>query len=479
MAYDLKEDWEQTKQTIARLGRERKVNDSCQAWNPEMTDLVNTYKQEVVAWYNSPYITENGFQTTTQNLWYSHYLNKKRLHSLGLVARYDYIKTTDYERGENQRFPHWRYSHDGKNLICRISDAMRYRKSLFAGNSLVWSEEGGGRPGEYYIIQAKSMSGNCICPNCGREDTLEHLVDGCDYCGTKFQIGDFKQKVSSVYNPGSRTQKRSGFTFLKNFWPMYIILLLMFIGGQIVLGMLMSGASLFMENPEAFKITEILEQTGIVETLENMNLLEYLVILLVPAGILIGGLLIIIFLVVLLGKTTKESVKEGPAKTKNTLIQLRQVDPHFSEESFIGNLSNKLMSICYAESMEEIRPFAECDMTPFIQNYRTVVDCKLLECVLMDFQTKGEYQYLTVKLRLDLTLYENGRVGKAGTHLMLGLVKSIRAVTQSIHDVNVYHCNSCGRSLSLLNGGRCEYCGTRLNLKEYDWVIGQYEFLQG
>lgn len=58
------------------------------------------------------------------------------------------------------------------------------------------------------------------------------------------------------------------------------------------------------------------------------------------------------------------------------------------------------------------------------------------------------------------------------------LVKSMNAVTKSINDVNVYRCHSCGASLSLLNGGRCEYCGNGLDLKEYDWVIESYEFMK-
>ena len=83
MAYNLREDWEQTIRNMARLAYENRYSASCQQWNNKMTDLVNGYKQEEMVWYNSPQITENGFRTTTQNLWYTHYLNKKRLMALG------------------------------------------------------------------------------------------------------------------------------------------------------------------------------------------------------------------------------------------------------------------------------------------------------------------------------------------------------------------------------------------------------------
>ena len=212
MAYNLKEDWNQFKKVTTQLVNENRYSSSCQIWNNDMTRLVNDYKQEEMAWYNSQQITENGFMTTTQNLWYTHYLNKRRLMSLGLTAHYDYIKPTEYERGENRRYPYWNYSHDGKNLICKISDEMNYRKSFYNGTRRVWSDERKQSPGEYYMIQSRSLNGNYICTSCGWEGTQEHFVDGCDYCQTKFHIEDLKQKVSSVFNPGDWTQRRDGFT---------------------------------------------------------------------------------------------------------------------------------------------------------------------------------------------------------------------------------------------------------------------------
>lgn len=440
MAYNLREDWEQTKRNMAQIAYDMRYSTVCQEWNNDMTNLVNAYKQEEMAWYNSPQITENGFQTTTQNLWYSHYLNKRRLKSLGLRAQYDYIQPTEYVRGENKRYPHWSYGHDGKNLICRVSDSFQYRKAFYDQNRLVWLDQGHGAAGEYYIIQSRSMNGNYICPNCGWEDRLEYFVDGCDYCGTKFQIEDLKQKVSSVYNPGNWKQHRDGFTIHKNFMPMYVILVFIVFGL-----MLMTG---YMGNA---------------------------MMLLAP---FLGFVAVVVFLAVLMGKTSKESIAGGPAKTRQTLTKIREVDKYFSQEAFIGNLSNKLMSICYADSVKKISPFVMCDMTAFMEAYKKVIDCKLLECVLMDYQTAGGFQHLWVKVRFGVVTYENGNACERKAHVGFSLVKSMNAVTKSINDVNVYRCHSCGASLSLLNGGKCEYCGNSLDLKEYDWMIEGYEFMK-
>lgn len=436
MAYNLQQDWNQFKKVTARLMDEYRYSSSCQIWNNDMTTLVNEYKQEEAAWYNSLEITENGFMTATQNLWYTHYLNKRRLMSLGLTAHYDYIQPTKYEKGENQRYPYWDYRHDGKNLICKISDSMNYRKSFYDRNRCVWADERRNSPGEYYIIQSRSVNGNYICPSCGWEGPLECFVDGCDYCQTKFHIEDLKQKVSSVYTPGDWTQHRDGFTIHKNFVPMYVALAIIVIA-LLAIGSNMGGAM--------------------------MMLAPFL-----------GIVVMVLVLTLFIGKKSRESVAGGPARTDQTLEKIRSVDKHFSMETFIGNLSNKLLSICYAGSPLEVAPFAVCDMAPLVAAFRGVIDCKLLECVLMDYQADSNFQHLQVKAGILLTRYENGGVRQEKAYLNLGLVKSIRALTQSINDVNVYRCDSCGASLTLLNGGKCEYCGQGLDLKEYDWVIEGY-----
>ncbi|MCX4272745.1 MAG: hypothetical protein OSJ71_10860 [Acetatifactor sp.] len=102
MANNLSESWNQFMKVTAQLMDENRYSASCQIWNNDMTKLVNEYKQEEIAWYNSPRITENGFITTTQNLWYTHYLNKKRLMALGLTAHYDYIKLRNMRRARTR-----------------------------------------------------------------------------------------------------------------------------------------------------------------------------------------------------------------------------------------------------------------------------------------------------------------------------------------------------------------------------------------
>ena len=63
MAYNLKADWNQLKKATTQLMNEKRYSTSCQIWNNDMTKLVNNYKQEEAAWYNSPQVTENAART--------------------------------------------------------------------------------------------------------------------------------------------------------------------------------------------------------------------------------------------------------------------------------------------------------------------------------------------------------------------------------------------------------------------------------
>lgn len=65
MAYNFKADWNQFQKATTQFLNENRYSASCQIWNNDMTKLVNDYKQEEIAWYNSTQITENGFMTTT------------------------------------------------------------------------------------------------------------------------------------------------------------------------------------------------------------------------------------------------------------------------------------------------------------------------------------------------------------------------------------------------------------------------------
>ena len=55
------------------------------------------------------------------------------------------------------------------------------------------------------------------------------------------------------------------------------------------------------------------------------------------------------------------------------------------------------------------------------------------------------------------------------------LIKDAGCRTQAVCGASVLKCKSCGASLSLMEGKKCEYCGRDLDLAAYDWVIAKYD----
>ena len=102
-------------------------------------------------------------------------------------------------RERDARLPYFNYRQDGKNIICILSDDAFFRKVWFRDRKVLQVQTPEGVGQDFYLIKSRTAQGRCICPNCGNEDNIEKMLDGCDYCGTQFHIEDFKGKVSSYY----------------------------------------------------------------------------------------------------------------------------------------------------------------------------------------------------------------------------------------------------------------------------------------
>lgn len=418
------------KDSLSQLGEDRKLTWECQCLNQGFADAINRYKRETTHWYDEKGTKENPFSSVTQNLWYQHYLNKKRLESRKIGIHYEYMHPTSYPREEDHQLPLFSYAHDGKHMLCTVKDHVSYKKVWYRNRQILWVEEPKNREGQYYLMQSKSPAGGYICPNCANPGTLESLTDGCDYCGTKFHLEDFQEKVSCFYLAETPTQMRN-----RN--PI----------NYIVLPVFFFSMGLFIIN--------VLRARGVNPTF--------------GWTVLIAGLLAIVAVMEMI------NLKNGASRTTVTKHKLRRSDPLFSEECFVGNLTNKLASIHYAENAEETAPFALCDLSDYLKTCRDVVECRLTSYLLKDFYIDENGQHLKVQTTLTLKRDIDQQIRAETRKLNLHLIRDNGVFTSASNDAIVYACKNCGASISLLNGGKCQYCGKHLELQHYDWVIAEYE----
>lgn len=62
--------------------------------------------------------------------------------------------------------------------------------------------------------------------------------------------------------------------------------------------------------------------------------------------------------------------------------------------------------------------------------------------------------------------YENVKFGVRGKR---------DVVDKPVTSMRMYVCKNCGRTLNLLEGAACKFCGSEYDLEQYDWVIDGYE----
>lgn len=436
---------------FARAGQNIALDYGLQSRNGEMAELVNRYKQEEADWYQSAQLKDNAFELASQGLWYMHYLNKKRLQKMGIGLQYKTVSQTPSQVTSEQRFPTWNYGKEGNSVVCRLQDYERTQKTYLRGEKVLYKDEPRlGNTESYYITMARDEHDTYICPNCGNGSTLENLLDGCDYCNTRFEVKDFSTKISSVFQPKAFMKRRDGKDTWKGFVYALPTLLLIPIG--IVLGLVLAMLTIFIP--------------GIGEGLAGLSFAF-------GTMLAFGGVFLYIIVAAIIA-----FVKMAPKKSVDPALLIARDDPQFSEEVFIAGLTNKVLSLHYAESMKDVAPFIEEDMSDLIRQCDSVIDCRLTECVLTDYQKDAENHHLEAEAGLRVLTCRNDVICEARPVLRLRLGRSNQVFSNAGSEVMAYRCPNCGASVSLLTGGRCEYCDSTINLKKYDWVIERVEIVK-
>lgn len=199
--------------------------------------------------------------------------------------------------------------------------------------------------GILHIIRSQNENGLYICPNCGAEQTLDELLDGCDYCKTRFDISAYDDKVMSVMRNKSTFDTREGNTFATLIWI-----------AVVVMGVSCAG-------------------TGIVLLLPTFGL--SLIVLIIGIGIICLGIW-----------GALKSVKNTERNTR-WKYQLQDNSLGFSEEEFIGSLDCKLKSIHYASVPQELSAFVKCDIAPFVNSYQSIINCEIGKISFKDYRLEG------------------------------------------------------------------------------------------
>lgn len=390
----------------------------------KMQDVVQAYKKEMLQWFDQDGIDkENPMQYATQEHWYSLYLEKKRLANRSCKMQYAVYKH-DPEIYLKEPETHCFYKKDGKYTICEARQRTSIKKQYIRNGGVI-GQKAQTYNIAYYILCSQNENGQYICPNCGAEQDLDKLLDGCDYCKSKFDISAYEDKVVSVmYNQNQFDDREYNNS--------YVVMIALGIVGVV------------------FGLTGVCISGGLSLGIAALG----------GFGIYKGT------------QMAKESTK-GLQTSLDSKGKIKEHIPNFSEEEFIGSLDCKLKSIHYASNVQELAAFVKCDITPYLQEYQALINCETGKISYKNYRIEGDYQYIELHREIEVMKDCGNRLVQGKGVVAVTLAKKI--VSRLKNDVSLYRCGSCGATISLVEGGKCKHCGNEMDYAAYDWVVVGYK----
>lgn len=322
----------------------------------------------------------------------------------------------------------------------------------------------------YTIVHAKQVGGDKItCPNCGVETTREELLDGCDYCGTKFLIEDFDNRVAEF---AFRPDYNVAYTKYKKRRDKVLLTMLLAVIGVIFIGTLI------------YVITHLDKMgldAGFITTATSALIgTAIFSVAVIPIILVIYSWLIILLPAFaaslnLISKTILKKLKEAPQKDKSYVEMIQKYDPYFSISNFYTGLQNKIFTIIYADKKNQMQAFADKDLSHLLGRYDTVMDVETEYMGITDYRVDESVQQAEVEISINLLEYNGKKCSHRKENWTIKLEKSADCKTQVVCAPAIMTCKGCGASLDLLQGKTCSYCGNELDMKNYDWVIKDIE----
>lgn len=383
-------------------------------------------------------------EITTQPFWQSMRLSKKRLDEKGLVSETTVAKTTKPMT----------FMYDASNSRSEIglfNQSIKEHKKIYSKGQLIYDKKDD-KLISVSAIKAGGDDENACCPNCGSLGKISSYIDGCDFCGSKFTVNDFEEKISS-------------FSLAEN-TPKKVLNVFKYIG--LVIGILAGLFGILSVVSIIFAI--IMSMSGLSSTLEAISLVIFMIATelspIFGKVFMYSGILFIIILILsfgLLGARIN--------KTKMVKSQIRK----FSPEDFAQNLEFKLRNIHFASNAKEVNVYSKFDLSGVIANYRDVIECTLSKLTFKHVRKQENIYFVDADLICSLTKYNGNKVWVESEKIAVTMSAPEDLQTQNLGSIHCYYCPNCSGTINLLNGGVCDYCGTKMDYSKYSWMIEKYE----
>ena len=154
--------------------------------------------------------------------------------------------------------------------------------------------------------------------------------------------------------------------------------------------------------------------------------------------------------------------------------KVKALIPQFSTGNFLQNLEYQLRMIHMADTAEQVRFFAVCDLTGTVERYQNVVDCCICGVRFLKAEAVEDRYRLSVEVKMRLTQDTGSKIRNRYEKLRLELEGRQEIVTQHGKALREYKCPNCGGSVDILGGGVCDSCNVAVDYRNFGWIITSY-----
>lgn len=449
----------------------------------ELAELLKGFRQTLQDFYKIKGYHENAAiqDYTTQIYWNILELQHRRLAEKGIELDFSSLQEK-YTEGGPLRFNSF---FDGKYEITEATEEIASTRLYYYNGRQLYKRKNN-QLATYTLLNAKEQGANeIICPNCGHVTTRENLLDGCDYCHSKYTVEDLGCRISSFALRNdwniTHTKYKQGKQQLTNWLNLAVGLLgatVGFIGSIFILPFL--ELSFLTKLGCGAAATAICAFAAI--TIANALLTGFFQATTVDVGRALGGPStgkVNVAEVLAEGLYAEQEMRDGVQEedhlSPQTTALIQKQDPLFSLTGFLSNVENKLNVILYAKTIPQINALANCDLSKYLAEYQDVFEADVALLQLVGYERDENMQTARLTGKLRLVLHDSYKhIVEREDKFTLELQKSSHCVTQAVRGPEVLICKCCGASLSLLEGKLCQYCSQELNLVDYDWTISNY-----
>lgn len=293
-----------------------------------------------------------------------------------------------------------------------IKNGIICEKKYYVNNKLVKTQKLFDSRIEYTFISKEQENKNYSCPNCGMTSQLKNHIDGCEYCGTYYNL-DYEQKdLGSKYHY-DRVLRNTTYRIVTAIIDVLISFIISFI---------------------FIKFTS--------RTFNSYDILKIFIY-----GTILSLILYYLFYII------DAYIILPPIKKYKDIQNKKQIDfwnrTKIDKKTFFNNLNYEIRKKYYS--------------------FDNIVDYDILDYLDFNEFYKDEKLYVNVKVNVRIVYYINNKLITKNIDDTFIMKKHNKGTLELKNGVNIIKCHNCGASIDVTEC-YCKYCNTEIKYLQ-DWIM--------